>query len=943
MSRSRRVLWIAWLVLALLVSGALPAQAKHERKTKTLVLPNGLAVYLMSDLEVDRSAAALSVGVGHLYDPDEKPGLAHYLEHMLFLGTKKYPDVEDFKKYLNAHSGASNAYTGPEVTNFFFQVSHEAFEGALDRFSQFFKAPLFDRKYAEREVHAVDNEFEKNKLQDGWRASFLINQVAEPGHPIRKFGIGNKQTLAGDNRKALLDFYQKYYAASNMKLAVLSNIPLVPLEQLVREYFSDIKDHPVQFPTIDPEFRKPLEAGYRLLKIKTIKDVRSLSLEFPTIRLADHLESKPASIVGSVIGHEGKGSLLSKLKDEGLALGLSAGGGFSHPNLSTFDININLTRKGEQEYHRVLELVFSYIEELRRTGIYQYTYDENRKMAQIDFDWKEPQEGMGYAAGQAALMQHFPLEEVETLPYLFKKHEPRAYRALLKTLRPENALVVLSSRNVQGDQKEKFFGTEYSLTEVRGEPFQALKQPPPPEGMTYPEPNDFIPENLVLHEETPHLIRDDEIAKIYFMFDHRFEKPKVYMKFLIETPHVYDHPSNLAKSKLYEAAIMEGLNEITYPISLAGLSYSLGLEKKGVTLTVGGYSERLPDLIRLVTDNLRKIKISRQKFADIKDEAIRSLENAKLGQAYIRASYYNRQIWLERQFTEEQLLEGLRPVTYEAIQSYADTLFEKVFITGVIYGNWTEEQGREAVALVIDELNSEPLPEEERFKEKVVVLDEAEQLRFSAQVHDNNNALFYTLQLGPRNFESTAIAQLIASIVESDFYTQMRTKQQLGYIVWSFSQSVEDRLFFKMIIQSSKYSPFEMQKRVEAWIQRALKIFDTLRDDQFDQHRRGLIVSLEKKPDSIAEVTGELYYFAVDEKGDFEHKRKLIETVKKLTKEEVVARAREWFGNPAIARSVVLIRSNSSKEKVPEGVLTEIAQIKQRNGRQAQAPEPARF
>ena len=386
-----------------------------QRDTQTLVLDNGLQVLLIHDLDVDRSAAALSVGVGQLYDPWEKQGLAHYLEHMLFLGTKKYPKVSSFKEYLNANSGASNAYTGADITNYFLQVSHPAFDGALDRFSGFFREPLFAKKYAEREVNAVNSEFDKNRLQDGWRSSHLMHQISEEGHPIRKFGIGSKETLAGDNRAILLEFHKKYYVASNMRLAILSNRSLSEQEQLARKYFSDIPDRPVQKPFVDSNFRKPLKGKYRFIKIKTIKDNRSLGLEFPTIRLHDHLDSKPASIVASVLGYEGKGSLLSKLKEEGLALGLSAGGGEAHPNLSTFNVSVSLTEKGEAEYQRILELVFSYIDMLRKTGFKEYTFKENQAMAQIDFDWKSPQEGMGYVAGRTALMQNYKLSEVETL------------------------------------------------------------------------------------------------------------------------------------------------------------------------------------------------------------------------------------------------------------------------------------------------------------------------------------------------------------------------------------------------------------------------------------------------------------------------------------------------------------------------------------------------
>ena len=139
-----------------------------------------------------RSAAALAVGVGHLYDPKEKQGLAHYLEHMLFLGTQKYPEVGSYKKYLDEHSGASNAYTSGNITNYFFQVSHDGFDEALDRFSDFFKAHLFDKQYAAREVKAVNNEHEKNKLNDGWRGNFVANLMSEPGHPLKQFGTGQK-------------------------------------------------------------------------------------------------------------------------------------------------------------------------------------------------------------------------------------------------------------------------------------------------------------------------------------------------------------------------------------------------------------------------------------------------------------------------------------------------------------------------------------------------------------------------------------------------------------------------------------------------------------------------------------------------------------------------------------------------------------------------------
>jgi insulysin len=907
-----------WLVVSL--SSAEAAQ----RDTRTLILDNGLQVLLMHDLDVDLSAAALSVGVGQLYDPWEKQGLAHYLEHMLFLGTKKYPKVSSFKEYLNSNSGASNAYTGADITNYFLQVSHHAFEGALDRFSGFFREPLFAKKYAEREVNAVNSEFDKNRLQDGWRSNHLLNQLSEEGHPVRKFGIGSKETLAGDNREVLLAFHKKYYAASNMRLAILSNLPLSEQEHLARQYFSNIPDHAVQHPEIDPNYRNPLKGKYRFIQIKSIKDKRSLGLDFPTIRLDDHKDSKPASVVASVLGYEGKGSLLSKLKEEGLALGLSAGGGNSHPNISSFTISVSLTEKGEAEYQRIMELVFAYIEMLRKTDFKEYTFKETQAMAQTDFDWKSPQEGMGYVAGRAALMQRYKLSEVETLPFLFKKYEPDAYRAILDTLKPENMLVSLMSQKVKSDQVEKYFGTEYAFEEIGGKSFQSLMNPPAVDGMTYPEKNDFIPYNLALIDDKPVTVRDDDRAKVWFQFDNRFKQPKVFLRLLIETPFVYDTVDHLAQSKLYEVALKEGLNEITYPISLAGLSYNLGIEKRGMTLTVGGYSERTTDLLRLVAKNLKQVRIDEEKFQNLKEAIIRNMENRKLGQSYTRAGYYNRQFWIVKQYTEEQLIAALKKVTLDGIKDYATQLYQKTFVRGVIHGNWNAGQARKSLDTVLEELQSQPLAEAERYQEVVEVLDPSEKLQFSRQIADNNNSIYYTLQVGERSFEAQALSSMVASIVESDFYTQMRTNQQLGYIVWSFQNQIEERLFFKMIIQSAGYGPFELQKRVEAWMQKSGKLFTDLSDEEFEKHRESIIVSLEKKGDSIAEMTGDMYYFAVDEKGDFDFKKKLVKAVKKLTKEQVVKAGLRLFQDPQVARSVILMRSRSNKDKVPEGVLSEV-------------------
>ncbi len=901
------------------------------RENRTLTLKNGVDVWLIHDSEANRSAAALSVGIGSLQNPDDKLGLAHYLEHMLFLGTKKFPEVGTFKKYLNQNSGRSNAYTSSDETNYFFQSSHESFDGALDRFSDFFKAPLFDQKYAEREVNAVSSEHDKNKLSDGWRKNQVMDLTAEDGHPLRRFSTGNKETLGGDNREHLFEFYKKYYSGSNMKLAMISKFSLSEMETFAKKYFSKIPSFIVKKPSIDPNYRKPLDGKYRLLKIKTIKDTRILELEFPTIRLKDSQENKPSSVISSIIGYEGKGSLLSQLKAEGLALGLSAGGGYSHPAINQFSVSVSLTKKGEQNYHRVMELIFAYIKLLKEVGIKEYSFKEDQTMAQINFEWKDPQEGMGFVSSRASLMQNFPLENIEKAPFLIKEYDSESYKAILDTLRPENMLAVLSGRSVETDQTEKYYGAEYSLTEVSGELFESLKNPPVVAGLTYPEKNNFIPNNLVLTDEEPHLVVDNDMAKVWFKFDNQFKQPKSYMSLRIETPLVYDTPVNYAKSKLYDAAIQEGLNEMVYPIQLAGLSYSLSMGKKGVNFTVGGYSERIADLIRIVAKNMKEIKIDEIKFENLKEAMIRGLKNAKLGQAYARGGYFHRLFWNKKHYSEEEILNALQPISLDDIKNYSKSLYERVFITGVAHGNWTDQDVRDGVKTLLSQIKSAPLPEEDRFKEEIKKLAQGKDVRFSKKILDSNNSMAYTLQIGEFSLENQAKASFIADIIESDFYLQMRTNQQLGYIVWSFNHRMEDRLFLRFVIQSATYGPFELSKRVEEWFKTSGDIFENLSDETFENHRKSLIVALEKKGNSIAEVAGQIFYLATEEKGNFKMKKQLVEVVKKMKKEDVVATAKSLMQDTSTPRIVVMMRSRDNDDKVEEGVLETIPQLRNLN------------
>ena len=118
-----------------------------DRAYRYVTLNNAMQVLMVSDPETDKAAASLVVFRGSHHEPEAYPGLAHFLEHMLFIGTEKYPDVDGYQHFIAQHGGSSNAYTAGDHTNYFFDIQPEYFPQAMDRFSQFFISPLLAADY----------------------------------------------------------------------------------------------------------------------------------------------------------------------------------------------------------------------------------------------------------------------------------------------------------------------------------------------------------------------------------------------------------------------------------------------------------------------------------------------------------------------------------------------------------------------------------------------------------------------------------------------------------------------------------------------------------------------------------------------------------------------------------------------------------------------------
>jgi len=400
---------------------------------------------------VRKAAAALVVGAGSFHDPPFAQGMAHFLEHMLFMGTEKYPGENQYDVFLSKNSGSDNAYTELEHTMYHMEVSQEKFFEALDMLSQFFISPLMLKDSVERELNSIESEFKLSKNSDECRLQQLLchdcslqgtsdsdsASVSESHnkHPFSGFSWGNIESLKNipekngvDMMKELRKFYNRHYYAQNMALVVIGAYSLDELEKQVVESFSSVPGLPPvdnDDDGKDDEFYKSLmiqreKAGTwdvkahtpiqdfgmpfsqeilgRLCRIVPVKDRHSLSITWQIPPQWKNWKSKPCDFIAHLLGHEAAGSLLSALKAKSWVnqcyAGVGSGGYENASSHALFCLQFTLSVDGVSHWIEIIRLIYIYVGMIRYycqsdDGLPSWIYEELRAIQQMSHHYED--------------------------------------------------------------------------------------------------------------------------------------------------------------------------------------------------------------------------------------------------------------------------------------------------------------------------------------------------------------------------------------------------------------------------------------------------------------------------------------------------------------------------------------------------------------------------
>ncbi|KAJ3696077.1 hypothetical protein LUZ60_001454 [Juncus effusus] len=917
------------------------------REYRRITLPNSLEVMLISDSDIDKAAAVMEISVGAFSDPDGINGLAHFLEHMLFYASEKYPEEDSYSNFITQNGGSTNATTGTERTHFYFDVNVDSFDEALDRFAQFFVKPLMSPGAVSREINAVDSEHKKNLLSDGSRLYQLQKHLSSKDHPYHKFSTGSLETLETrpkeqgiDIRQELLKFYEEHYSANLMHLVVYAKENLDNLQSLVERLFSHVQN------TEKSLFKcvgNPCKDEHLQIVVKMLPIVEGdyLRVTWPLTPGILHYKEVPSNYISHLIGHEGEGSIFYVLKQLGWAMSLTAGEGSDSNEYSFFEICMRLTDEGHDHMEDIVGIIFKYIALLKESGIHEWIFNEIASINEAEFHYQDKVQPLSYALFVNGSMPHYPPEEWLGGSSLLLKFDPSLIQKILDELSFDKVRIFWESKKFEGtvDLTEPWYGTQYSVQNCTPEIIQQWMDSSPNEDLHLPKPNIFIPTDFTLHtpqEEVkiPTIIRKSSYSTLWQKPDTKYLVPKAYVVIDFHCPLANQSPEAEVLTSLFVSLLMDYLNDYAYDARCASLSYGINHTTTGFQVVVTGYNHKMRLLIDAIMDQIAHFQVKPNRFAVFKETCMKDYENFKFSKPCGQAGYYLSMMLDEQQWPVAENVQALTDLNADRLSSFAPYLISRTFLECFIAGN-LEEKEAESIVTDVEEIlfkkaNSifKPLFPSQYLSKRIAMLEPGLKCLYRAEglnPKDENSAIIQYIQIHQDEALLNVQLQLFSLIASQPAFYQLRSVEQLGYITGLSSRYDHSGVRgVEVVIQSTVKDPEHLDSRIDAFFTSFESKIYELDDEEYKKNVKSLIDLKLEKFKNLWEESGFYWGEIISGTYKFDRFESEVEVLKELKKEEFIQFFNQYIKVDAPKRktlSVQVFGSNHSSEyqKVRDG------------------------
>lgn len=948
---------------------------KNDKLTyNTTTLKNNLRIFFVETKESNISSATMYVGVGSRDNPKDLDGLAHYLEHMLFMGSDQYPGETFFQKKVLNNGGSTNAYTADNHTQYYFHVS-EGFNDVIKIFSRFFIKPIFDVKYVEKEVSAVDSEHNKNIGSDGWRSMYLSGKFFIDGINDR-FNTGNKETLLGDAvnknpeilRERLVDFYNKYYSADKMILFISHNHIDDKFISHIEKLFEEVPSHDTLYTKNIAQF-KELVDEYEIIKIKTINENNYLSIKW-LIDGSDKFNDKQlypygSDVLSRILGHESDGSLYYILVKLGLIIDIMAGVDDKYDTNCIFSIEMKLTDKGYKHMEDILYIIDSYIGYLtyideKTPDMFNDFSEENNQIALLHVATVDTFDGLSVCQYYADVYNNYNVD-LHYLPICSllidsKNIRHTHFKKILELLRLNRAKVLITSALIDDSkftEYDKYYDVKYNhqqmpINKSMQSRMSKIKFTLPPINIYIPRNNNMQIIDTIAPKDPAYTQIASNNNNIYYV-----KRGNTYNTYTISgaifitlDAMKQSNPTKTLAILIYMQYIEKLIQSELYLLSMAKISISVVPGKDSLVITMLGYDsdtgiDYIFEKILNYYWNLHTNKdIDIDTYCHIYEDIKTEMQNYQYAEPFTQISsefksmindYYptNEQMYMFlHQFSPKNMNNEKNEINYKSFKKYCVGLISQGFVTGVFGGSINMKK----INRIINFIDTIIKPSNE---DKMIINIPKNKLstkhiKYNKNPNNKETAIGYGLYIGNMrekidSFEWTRekpMCMLLEGYISGKFSASVRTEKQIGYVALSAMLNVNKKydsdVYLVFILQSTRT---DLEKIVEEYVDKQMlaDIMD-ISNEEFETMKNSIIRQLNEKPLNISAECDKKLSDLIDSFEDirnlkdldirFARNQLIIHSMKDIKLNMFVDFTKKILSNP---RAVILISPKKSK------------------------------
>ena len=889
-------------------------------------LPNGIKCLFISSPNSSKSCCSVSVNAGSLDEPKAVSGVAHLVEHMLFMGSKKYKAENDFANHLNDNNGSSNAYTQLRNTNYFFNSSHSSYEKSIDMFSQFFKSPLMSTKSILKEIKAVNSEHEKNLQNDSWRMFQMVLSLSNKDSEYNVFPTGSSKTLVREDiREKLFDFFNYYYTSDRMSICLLSPLSNASQYSLAKKYFGDIRPCHKEAPRIKKSSVEPYNLNnlgniYKVIPVA--KENKIILSYFIPCDVNQYVDSKPYEILSEIINQKLKGSLFSNLFKNGDIRDLYSSINDFAGSFSNFCVEIDLTPQGMKNYEKVMNYAIAYIDKIVSTNVDYDFVKQYQKISRISFDYKTKEEELNYCVKLADKLSRYDRSNIKNIlcdDYLVRKIDCDFLRRKFQAVNRKNLNVFVIGRELLREKnyrwlKEKWYRTDYAK--------EKLKPSGKKERITfkYPKKNAYIPNNFEIteplkKEKYPQLEFKTKFSSVYFKQDYTFKLPHLYVLIKMNVARSYLSDREIAKNNLYNYIFKEILeNHLKEEIMLfnqGGVRVSFDLSKDDMKISVNGFNQHIRKILNeciakmqnVILRPRREIPELEKLFKLYLQKYLEKASNFFLSSPYSQVLYHQSTLFKKGEISPSQLLsilsnESKDKLYNDFLNGYIKTYFSSIStMDWLVQGNSSINSVKELVKSIEGKIDftSKQSSKKEKFYS---VLQNGVLNIYGKNKKDNNNSYLSYFENKSSTEKSKCETMILRSLLREKYFNDLRTEKGYGYIVNLFSKETPKQSGLCFLVQSHSASPSVIDKATKNFIHKNTKFIQKdLTSSKLSKYVTNTLTNITKKDIALSQEVNRNWTEICNDTYLFNRREHRANALKSITLKDIRNRFQSIFYN----------------------------------------------